>query len=64
MINYGRHTLNKSDYLSVIKSLKSQYLTTGPYIKKFEKELTKKFGGKYCTVVNNGTSALYILGKA
>jgi len=64
MINYGKHTLGKSDYYSVAKSLRGEHLTTGLTIKKFETELIKKFGGKYCTVVNNGTSALFVVGKA
>ena len=64
MINYGKQTLKEDDLNSVIKTLKSTLLTSGPTINKFEKELIKKFGGKFCSVVNNGTSALYILGKA
>ena len=64
MINYGKQTLKEDDLNSVIKTLKSTLLTSGPTINKFEKELIKKFGGKFCSAVNNGTSALYILGKA
>ena len=64
MINYGKQTIDKSDINSVIKVLKSDFLTTGPEINKFEKQLNLKFGSKYSTVVNSGTSALFILGKA
>ena len=64
MIYYGRHTINSQDIKSLIKVLKSNYLTSGPKVNEFEKKLLRKFGGKYCTVVNNGTAALHLLGKA
>ena len=63
MINYGKQTLRESDLRAVIKALRHNLLTSGPKIERFEKELIEKFGGKYCSVVNNGTSALNIVGK-
>ena len=64
MLNYGKQTITSKDIKSVLKVLNSNYLTSGPYVEKFEKDLNKKFGGKYCCVVSNGTAALYMLGKA
>ena len=64
MINYGKQTLDPSDFKSVLKTLKTPFLTSGPKVKQFEKKLLNKFGGSFCSVVNNGTAALYILGKA
>ena len=64
MINYGRHKVDLKDIKEVIKVLKSDFLTTGPKVEEFENKLIKKFGGNFCTVVNSGTSALYLLGKA
>ena len=63
MINYGKQTLKENDLKAVIKALRKNFLTSGPGIEKFEKDLIKKFGGKFCSVVNNGTSALNIVGK-
>ncbi len=63
MINYGKQTLDKKDIREVIKALKSDYLTTGPYQENFEKKLCNYFGSRYATVVNNGTSALNIVAK-
>lgn len=60
MINYGSHYLDDEDLKSVLKSLKSKQITQGYYVKSFESALAKKFKSKYCTVVNNGTSALYL----
>ena len=62
--NYGKHYISNKDIQSVIKVLKSDWLTQGPYIRKFEKNLNKYFGGKYCSVVSNGTSALFLTGLA
>jgi len=64
IINYGRQTIDNSDIKSVIKVLKSDYLTQGPKIYEFENVLKNKFGSKFCTVVSNGTAALLMAGKA
>ena len=45
MINYGKQTITNIDKKSVLKVLKSNYLTTGPKVKEFERKLIKKFGG-------------------
>ena len=62
MINYGRQFLDKKDILSVSNILKSNWLTQGPIVKKFETALKKKFGANYCCVVSNGTAALHLAG--
>ena len=36
-INYSKQYLDKDDYISVLKSLKNQFLTQGPKISEFEK---------------------------
>ncbi len=64
IINYGKQTIDKSDIDSVVKVLKSNYLTQGQEIQKFEKKLCNFFGSKYCAVVSNGSSALYIAAKS
>ena len=37
MIFYGKQTINNDDIKSVIKSLKSDFLTQGSLVRKFEK---------------------------
>lgn len=64
MINYGKQSINNRDVSAVQKALKSDYLTQGPYVKKFEKNLKKYFGASYCTVVSSGTAALHLAGLA
>ena len=60
MISYGRQSINKKDISSVIKVLKSDWLTTGPEVIKFEKKISRIVNAKYTTVVNSATSALHI----
>ena len=60
MINYGRQFIDKNDLKSVQKTLKSNWLTTGPEVGKFEKLIGKKVGVRYVSVVNSATSALHV----
>jgi len=64
MINYGKQFIDKEDIKSVVRVLKSDYLTQGPVVKKFESKINYLFGSKYCLATSNGTSALYLAGKA
>ena len=59
-INYGRQTINDDDIDAIIKVLKSELLTQGPQVDKFEKELSKKFNTKYVCAVSSGTAALHL----
>ena len=63
LISYGRHSIDKTDIKSVSKALKSNFLTQGSLVKKFEILLKKKLHTKYATVVNSGSSALLLVGK-
>ena len=63
LISYGKQSINSSDIRSVVKTLKSEYLTQGPLIQKFEKELKKRLNSKFATVVINGSAALFLIGK-
>ena len=39
MIPYGKQSIDKKDIESVVKALKSDYLTQGPIVNIFEKDL-------------------------
>tara|TARA_B100001063_G_C16750410_1_gene549979 strand:+ start:439 stop:1608 length:1170 start_codon:yes stop_codon:yes gene_type:complete len=60
MIPYSRQTLDKKDQNAVLKTLKSNFLTQGPLINKFEKKISKTVGAKFAAVVNSATSALHV----
>ena len=57
---YGRQTVKNDDIDSVVKVLKGEYLTTGPYLKEFEERVAKYVGAKYAVAVANGTAALHM----
>ncbi|MHB2153632.1 UDP-4-amino-4,6-dideoxy-N-acetyl-beta-L-altrosamine transaminase [Calditrichota bacterium GD2] len=62
--SYGRQTIEQDDIEAVIRVLKGDWLTQGPYVKKFENELANKFKAKYATAVVNGTAGLHLIGLA
>jgi len=64
MISYGKQHIDSSDIKAVTKVLKSDFITQGDNVKKFENILSKTFGSKYSCVVSSGTAALHLLGLA
>jgi dTDP-4-amino-4,6-dideoxygalactose transaminase len=58
-IPYGHQLIDQSDIDSVVDALKSDLLTTGPYVEKFERELENWVGGAKTTAVSSGTAALH-----
>lgn len=60
MIPFSRQFVDKSDVKSVIKSLKSNFLTQGPLVTSFEKEVLKITKAKFAVSTNSGSSALHI----
>ena len=60
MIHYGRQEITKEDILEVEKVLRSDFLTQGPVVPKFEQAVLKYCGAKHAVAVNSATSALHI----
>jgi len=63
-IPYGKHHIDQSDIESVIKVLKSDFLTQGPLVNIFEKKLSNFCKSKYAVAFNSATSALHIASMA
>ncbi|MAA51601.1 MAG: UDP-4-amino-4,6-dideoxy-N-acetyl-beta-L-altrosamine transaminase [Phycisphaerae bacterium] len=61
---YARPHITKKDIASVTSAMKNQYLTGGPVIKSFERELCKSFNVKNAIVCNSGTAALHLIYKS
>ena len=59
-IPYGKQNINRSDISSVVRVLKSDYLTQGENIGLFEKTLSSKVNANFGVAVNSATSALHI----
>jgi UDP-4-amino-4,6-dideoxy-N-acetyl-beta-L-altrosamine transaminase len=60
MIPYGKQSIDEDDINAVIEVLKSPYLTQGPEIEKFEKNIANYVGSKYAVAVSSGTAALHM----
>ena len=60
IIPYGKQTIRNDDVKIVTKTLKSDYLTTGPMTLKFENMFKKFVGSKYSSSCSSGTSALHL----
>ena len=63
-IGYGKQWIDQDDIDSVVGVLKSDYLTQGPAVEQFEKNICDYTGAKFCVAVSNATAALHIAVKA
>jgi len=59
-IPYGRQDVNLGDIESVIEVLKSDWLTQGPTVERFERTVAEYCGAGHAVAVNSATSALHI----
>ena len=60
MIPYGRQEITESDIDEVEKVLRSDFLTQGPTVPKFEQSVADYCGASHAIAVNSATSALHI----
>ena len=60
MIFYGKQSIDENDIDAVVEVLKSDFLTQGPAIEKFDKCVAEYCGAKYAVAVTSATAALHI----
>lgn len=60
MIPYGRQDITQADIDAVVDVLRSDYLTQGPMVPRFEQVVAKHVGARHALAVNSATSALHI----
>ena len=60
MIPYGKQDINNDDIESLVKVLKSDFLTQGPKIPKFEESISDFCGSSYSVAVTSATAALHL----
>ncbi|MBP2077997.1 UDP-4-amino-4,6-dideoxy-N-acetyl-beta-L-altrosamine transaminase [Oceanobacillus polygoni] len=56
---YGKQWIDNEDIKAVTDVLKSDFITTGPAISQFEKEIAEFVGAKYAVAFSSGTAALH-----
>ena len=64
IIPYNKHYIDNNDIKNIIKTLNSDFISSGPNISSFENKIKKYLGGKYCCAVSSGTAALHLTGLA
>ncbi len=60
IIPYGKQTITNKDISTVVKVLKSDFLTQGPSVIDFESKFSKYVNSKHSIAVSNGTAALHL----
>lgn len=64
MLPYGRQSISEDDIQAVVEVLRSDFLTQGPEIPRFEKAVTDWCGAKHGIAMANGTATLHCAAKA
>ncbi len=59
MLPYGRQSIDERDILAVTEALRSDWLTTGPMVDRFEEAISLVAGGSQAVAVTSGTAALH-----
>ena len=60
MIPYGRQDIGEDDIEAVVEVLRSDLITQGPVINRFEEEVAQFCGATYAVAVSSATSALHL----
>jgi len=60
MIPYGRQSISQADIDAVVEVLRSDFLTQGPAVPRFEQTFAARVGTRHAVAVNSATSALHI----
>lgn len=60
MIPYGRQDVTQADIDAVTEVLRSDFLTQGPAVPRFEQAVAQRAGARHGVAVNSATSALHV----
>lgn len=63
-LSYGRQSVTEDDIQAVIETLKSDFLTQGPAIPRFEEDFCAMTGARHAVACANGTAALHLAALA
>ena len=60
VLPYGRQSIVEEDIEAVAEVLRGDWLTTGPFVRRFEEDLSALAGGVPVAAVTSGTAALHV----
>ena len=58
-LNYGRHSVDQTDVDAVVAVLRSEFLTQGPAVPRFEDAVKELVGARHAVAFSSGTAALH-----
>ncbi len=64
LLPYGRQSIDEADIAAVVEVLRSDWLTCGPAVERFEAALAAACGAQHAVAVSNGTAALHLAMRA
>ena len=59
-LGYGRQSIDQGDIDAVVDVLRSDFLTQGPAVERFEAALAERVGARHAIAVSSGTAGLHI----
>jgi perosamine synthetase len=59
LLPYGRQSVDDNDIAAVVRTLRSNWLTTGPTVADFERIFAETVGARHAVAVSSGTAALH-----
>src|SRR3990172_8991105 len=59
-VPFFRPSITEAEIAEVVRCLQSGWLTTGPYVKRFEAEFADAVGGKHAVALSSCTAALHL----
>ena len=59
MIPYGRQSIDDDDVAAVVEVLRSDWLTQGPTVERFEQAVAGKVDARHAVSFSSGTAALH-----
>lgn len=63
-LSYGRQSIDEDDIRAVVEVLRSDRLTQGPVVERFERALADTCGAEHAVAVSSGTAALHLAALA
>jgi UDP-4-amino-4,6-dideoxy-N-acetyl-beta-L-altrosamine transaminase len=60
LIPYGRQDITPADIEAVVAVLRSDFLTQGPAVPRFEQAVARRVGAQHAIAMNSATSALHV----
>jgi UDP-4-amino-4,6-dideoxy-N-acetyl-beta-L-altrosamine transaminase len=60
VIPYSRQQITEADFAAVVDVLRSDFLTQGPVVPRFERAVAEYTGAEHAVATNSGTSALHL----